>query len=188
MNFSYLKSHTEKDGIFDEIEKAKRGYYWIKYAESANVLKDRKLIVGKCYGTRGQSIFDDCCDVFGWDKSERGNFGQQKLMYSPKAANGIGIGFLPNHHFNSPDDGSRSWYNVISPNAIYEFWNIERTELFRDNEKRVLFVRTPKGYVYLGIFEISRSIYNQTNPYDGKTRDIKVFKKIQGDYEGSFNF
>lgn len=46
-----------------------------------------KLICGLSYGTNAQVIYSQCCEVFGWDKSLTGQFGNQKKLYGHRAAN-----------------------------------------------------------------------------------------------------
>lgn len=49
-----------------------------------------ELVLGHSYGTNAKKIYLQCCDAFGWDKSQAECFTRGQRMYAPEDCDGKG--------------------------------------------------------------------------------------------------
>ena len=171
--------------LFDEIDAARRPS-WTYCLSNGNILKEKKLIVGKCYGTKAQDIFLACCDVFGWNRAEAWKFGPQKKLYAERAAHGLSPWFLTHHCWIDPKERKlrSNWWNTITEKKIFEEWGRTDDCFYHDFSKRITFAKTPGGYVYIGVFQPRRELLEEIDVRSGRMRYVKRYDFVQSDYEG----
>ncbi len=173
--------------LFDEIDSAKKKRPACIYRLSnGNILKEKKLVVGKCYGTRAQEIFLACCDVFGWNRAEAGKFGPQQKLYAEGAAHGLSPWFLAHHCWIDSEERKLQsiWWNTITDKKVFEEWGKTDDCFYHDFSKRITFAKTPGGYAYIGVFQPSRELVEEIDADSGKMRRVKCYDLVQEEYEG----
>ena len=176
-----------KTYIFDEIKAVRCQPRWVEQPYEGNLTLKRKLMVGHCYGTAAQNIFLKCCDVFGWDVTEKNKFGLMQILYAKGAAKGKSPWFLPRHHWiiSSKEKEEKNWLNYIAEKVIYEEWKETNDVFYNDFSDRVTFAKSKKGYVYIGVFRSSKEdLFEELDPATGRVRHIKRYHLVQKDYEG----
>ena len=146
----------------------------------------------KGYGTRAQTIYDDCCKLFGWDSQQRYLFGTQQILYAKNATpEGYSPWFLPHNNWTATRGGN--WFNKISGDLIEEMWLEEKIGLYRDGTTRVTFAKREGEYVFLGLYKpvtVETKILNhniidrhgKTIKRSGSKIWIKIYQSISDVY------
>ncbi len=150
----------------------------------------------KGYGGQAQAIYDECCERFGWDRTKRGLFGRQQILYAENATpENYSPWFLPHNSWTETKGGN--WFNVIKEETIEEMWIEERYGLHYDKTKRVTFAKTKAGaYVFLGVYEpveiaqrtLEKNLIKNGQIVKGVGEKvwIKTYRRISDEY-GSVN-
>lgn len=104
------------------------------------------------FGGKAQTIYDHCCESFGWDKSQRWAFGPQQILYAEGASpEGFSPWFLP--HSNLSETLGGNWFNIVTENTVEELWITPKHGLHHDYTTRITFIKTKSnGYVFLGLY------------------------------------
>ena len=104
------------------------------------------------FGGKAQTIYDHCCESFGWDKSQRGSFGPQQILYAEGASpEGFSPWFLPHSNLSGTTGGN--WFNIVTENTVEELWVECKSGLYTDYTTRVTFIKKKGiGYVFLGLY------------------------------------
>ena len=147
--------------------------------------KAPRLMAGLPLGGRAIDVYDACCKDFGWKMSKRGEFTNQKLLYTENATpEGYSVWMIVHTNLCEKYDESITWYNVVKGDKIEEIWNGSRNELlFLDGSRRVTFARERSDgkpiYKFLGIYELVgaeiREVY-------GKKRTVKIYQRVSRTY------
>ena len=105
------------------------------------------------YGGSAQPIYDECCDRFDWDRSQRYLFGKQQILYAEGATpEGYSPWFLV--HSNLTETKGGNWSNKILQDTIEEAWEKPQYGLYHDETTRVTFAKTKSfGYVFIGMYK-----------------------------------
>ena len=107
----------------------------------------------KGYGGSAQPIYDECCEKFGWDKSQRYLFGKQRGLYAENVTHeGFNVWFLAHSNWTQTNGGE--WSNLILRDTIEEVWlKPQYSTYYRDEAIRVVFAKTKAhGYVFIGLY------------------------------------
>lgn len=133
------------------------------------------------YGSKAQTIYDQCCDKFHWDRTKRGLFGPQQELYAEGATpEGFSPWFLP--HNNWTKTKGETWYNIIFDNTIEEIWKRDEPGLYHDGTMRVTFAKTEENiYVFLGIYKPDLHKIEEIT-LDGKRVWVKPYERIADVY------
>ena len=132
------------------------------------------------YGGSAQPIYDECCDRFGWDRSQRYLFGKQQLLYAEGATpEGYSPWFLVHSNLTGTKGGN--WSNKILQDTIEEVWEKPQYGLYHDETTRVTFAKTKSyGYVFIGMYmpiKVDEKILSN----DSKVW-IKTYRRIADSY------
>lgn len=153
------------------------------------------------YGGRAQAIYDEGCDVFGWDKSKRGKFSMMKLLYATHATpEDYSVWFLCNIAQKVISNNNISWTNVdcifnsgknwanilLSDGSyIYEIWKDIGPDFpgYRDDiSKRVTFLKykdTRGEYVFAGIY---KPVKTEDKVIGNSVYHTKVYERVEDTY------
>lgn len=108
----------------------------------------------KGYGGSAQPIYDECCEKFGWDNSQRYLFGKQRGLYAENVTHeGFNVWFLAHSNWTKTNGGE--WSNKILRDTIEEVWLKPQynSTYYRDEAIRVVFAKTKAhGYVFIGLY------------------------------------
>lgn len=190
------KEHKKYNGIGEDFTK-----FIDKIIKEKNkmVQINNKLVrnLHKGYGGQAQAIYDECCERFDWDRTKRGLFGRQQILYAENATpENYSPWFLPHNSWTETKGGN--WFNVIKEETIEEMWIEERYGLHYDKTKRVTFAKTKAGaYVFLGVYEpveiaqrtLEKNLINRNGQIVkgvGEKVWIKTYRRISDEY-GSVN-
>lgn len=117
---------------------------------------------GEIYGTAAQEIYDDCCKKFRWDRSKRGQFGRQQLLYAENS-DYIGkqsVWFLAHSNWTGTNNGC--WINRIWNDTIEEEYMDGYRPSTIDKTDRIVFAKTKNGkYMFLGVYKIESQTHNK---------------------------
>ena len=132
------------------------------------------------YGSSAQPIYDECCDRFGWDRSQRYLFGKQQILYAEAATpEGFSPWFLANNNWTKTKSGN--WSNNILQDIIEEMWEKPMYGLYHDETIRVIFAKTKSyEYVFLGLYQpigVEEKMLS-----NGKKVWIKTYQRISDVY------
>lgn len=133
------------------------------------------LECGLILGTNSQKIYDQFCFAFGWDKSQRNNFGNRgKPLYARKAdaERKRDIWFISHSNLTDSFAESGKHLNMIEEDFITEYYTNSYNDIYPLNE-RIVFAKQNGGYKFLGIYE-------PVNPNSNKQE--RKFKKISNTY------
>lgn len=130
------------------------------------------------YGTNSKTIYLNCCNGLGWDKSKAHNFGHQGARLYAKNATpeGYSVWFLSHHKMTNTKGGK--WSNTIYKDSVYEEWDNAENGIWDDKSTRVLFVKFDGSYHFYGIFAVDTVIMN------GNFKYTKIYKRIGNTYPG----
>lgn len=116
-----------------------------------------RLVAGRSYGTKAYSIYEECCEDFGWDWSKKGSFAPQKPLFAPRADadrtsavwficySNLGGRDDPDHRNRILDNGDRIVETVTSRIGAAE------------DDRRITFVKVQGQYVFFGVYELVRN-------------------------------
>ena len=110
----------------------------------------------KGLNTNALGIYDDCCQKFNWDRTKRGFFGPQQLLYAESATSeGYSPWFLTHNNWTKTIGGN--YHNKIYSDHIEEMWFEADYGLYHDDTTRVTFARRKLNssftYVFIGVFK-----------------------------------
>ncbi|MBR4013534.1 MAG: hypothetical protein IKJ00_04480 [Clostridia bacterium] len=151
-----------------------------------NNMEEKKVLsFGFSAGTRAIDNYDRCCSLFGFKRSLRGNFGQQRMLYAKNATQeGYSVWMLAHSSLNESFNRNRRWYNIfVYPDIIREIWFVpsDISASQEDHSYRVCFAKNKNGeYVFQGIYEPQKIDWEKAP--DGKTELVRTFKKISQIY------
>lgn len=136
----------------------------------------RSLVFGRCYGTNSKSIYLDCCDWFGWDINQKGNFGRQgALLYAKRATpEGYSPWFITHHNLTQTKGGE--WKNTIQGDFIYEEWDNYDERMWEDKTIRVVFIILSGQYYFYGLYRVYKIEMNENCKY------TKTYERIKENY------
>ena len=150
-----------------------------------NKQKKEILTPGFTAGTRAIDNYDTCCDKFGFKKTLRGNFAQQKMLYAKNATDeGYSVWMLAHSSLNESFSRKGRWYNIfVGSDVIREIWfnpsDISGSQ--DDYSHRVCFAKTRDGnYVFKGIYKPQKIDWEKIP--DGKTELVRTFVRISSTY------
>ena len=130
----------------------------------------------KGYGGTAQVIYDECCEVFNWDKDKRYLFGRQQILYAEKATHEkYSPWFLPHNNWTETKGGN--WFNKIAGNVIEEMWLEQKYGLYHDETTRVTFAKKEGEYIFLGLY-VPVGVEAKTLEYNIINKKGKIVKKI----------
>ena len=128
-----------------------------------NQQKITELVRGHAYGANAQKIYLQCCDAFGWDKSQAECFTQGHRLYSPEDCdfNGNSVWFICY--------SNRSDTEVVADKHVHNFIDAtgnritEQLADIKDNHamgssynNRIVFAKYPdKKYHFCGVFKVA---------------------------------
>ena len=118
---------------------------------------NKGLLVSCAYGKKAIDVYEEACNVFGWDSSKKGYFSPKKMLYEKECTKeGYAVWFLTYSNLNNYNNSAANWIDYVSSNfeVVKEVWKNLDERFFNDNEKRVTFAKQKNGqYIYLGIFQ-----------------------------------
>ena len=137
------------------------------------------LNFGKECGTNSKTVYLDCCVEFGWDETQKGNFGRQgALLYAKNATReGYSPWFVSHHDLQQTKAGI--WKNKIRGEHgeyIYEEWDTIDESLWGDESTRVVFLKLNGVYYFFGVYKFDGVERNENNKY------TKIYKRISKQY------
>ena len=130
-----------------------------EYERKANLILDDVLTIisksewrsGRICGTKALEIYDECCELFGWKRSLRGEFGPQRRLWAGKATpENYDVWFVSRSNINGANNDS--WNNTVdnARGTITVDWHIPFEGVAGT---RVTFVKNREGqYVFYGVY------------------------------------
>lgn len=102
-------------------------------------------------GTKALEIYDECCELFGWKRGLRGEFGPQRRLWAGKATpENYDVWFVSRSNINGAHNDS--WTNTVdnARGTITVDWHIPFEGV---SGTRVTFVKNREGqYVFYGVY------------------------------------
>lgn len=160
------------------------------------IIPNKKLMrnLHQGYGGQAQAIYDECCKIFDWDRTKRGLFGRQQILYAENATpEGYSPWFLPHNNWTATKGGN--WFNTILGDTIEEMWVEKKEGLYYDQTMRVTFAKRKTGeYVFLGVYKpegvvqkiLEKNLLNRKGEIVktvGDTVWIKTYQLVSNSYE-----
>ncbi len=135
---------------------------------------------GDCAETRALDVYKRLSKIFHWDRSQCYNFAPMQFLYAKKATpEGFGVYMLVHNNLCEAYNEIFSWYTYMKGDIIEEVWFIPNKAFPEDMDARVIFARTPRGYVFQGVYKF----YNaEIKIIKGKERLVKTYKRISTTY------
>lgn len=130
-----------------------------EYERKANLILDDVLTIisksewrsGRICGTKALEIYDECCELFGWKRGLRGEFGPQRRLWAGKATpENYDVWFVSRSNINGANNDS--WNNTVdnARGTITVDWHIPFEGVAGT---RVTFVKNREGqYVFYGVY------------------------------------
>lgn len=118
-----------------------------------------ELVQGLSYGTNAKKIYLQCCDAFGWDKSQAECFTHGHRLYSPEDCDGDGnsVWFICYSNQNNKVVADKHIENFIDENGDRI---TESLADIKDNHAivtgcntRIVFAKYDKQYHFCGVFK-----------------------------------
>lgn len=122
-----------------------------------------KIERGYVYGTNSRIIYEKFCDTLGWDKNKADQFGWQTRLYATNCDTGrtsdVWFIFYANYDAQKLD-------NVVNDVHVVNFIQNDGDKIIEivddsigesNNANRITFVKTDKGYEFLGVYEIEQN-------------------------------
>ncbi|MBQ8716281.1 MAG: hypothetical protein IJY43_00360, partial [Clostridia bacterium] len=148
--------------------------------------RDKRLKYGLHYSTRGKDVYLKGCEVFGWNKDLVGKFGMMQIMYAYRGApDGKSVWMLPHHNGVTPIAimETAMWWNTFVDDIVFEEWREPTSDFDNDWSTRITFAKTKSnGYAFIGVYQPEQLLEELDD--NGKMHHIKVYRRIQMDYEG----
>ena len=177
----FKKILTALDDDFTKMIEPKSVDECIKYINTDPILKDKtlppndvnSLVFGRYYGTNSKNIYLNCCEWFGWDKSQTGNFGRQgALLYAKRATlEGYSPWFVTHHNLTGTKGGE--WKNTIDGDFIHEEWDNYDPRMWDDKTTRVVFILLSGKYYFYGVYRVYKIELKKNCKYTKTYRRIK---------------
>ncbi len=124
----------------------------IKYGAGRYVETDLCLKKGKAYGTKAIDIYEKCCEIFGFDITEKSKFGMYAILYSEIATSeGYSVWFLP-HSINLTGTHNNHVENWIHLDRVEQWWFDKNHEGRPQKRKRLMFYKKNNVYYFGGVF------------------------------------
>lgn len=159
---------------------------WVTCSFQGDMERDGKLKHGFHYDTRGERIYRKGCEVFGWNKDLVGKFGMMQIMYAYRGVpDGKSVWMLTHHNSVTPiaTKATAMWWNTFVRDVIFEEWRNPTSDFYDDFSTRITFAKTTsKGYAFIGVYQPEQLLEGVDD--NGKMHHIKVYRRIQIDYEG----
>ena len=135
---------------------------------------------GYCAETRALDVYKRLSKIFHWDRSQCYNFAPMQFLYAKDATpEGFGVYMLVHNNLCESYNEIFSWYTYVKGETIEEVWFIPNKRDSEDLDARVIFARTPRGYVFQGVYKF----YNaEIKVVKGKERLVKTYKRISTTY------
>ena len=134
------------------------------------------IVRGCVYGNSSRKIYEKFCDTLGWDRKKSNQFGWQTPLYAANAdtkrLNDVWFIFYPNYDaekLNAVVDNHHV-VNLIQNEGDVIIEIVEEFIGESNNANRITFVKTKKGYEFLGVYSIIQN---------GTTR---IYKRISNNY------
>ena len=122
-----------------------------------------ELVRGRAYGDNAQKIYLQCCDAFGWDKSQAECFTRGHRLYSPEDCdfNGNSVWFICYSNLANKE--------VVEDKHVRNFFEnnanriTEKLADIKDNHakessynNRIVFAKkSDKKYIFCGVFKVA---------------------------------
>lgn len=148
--------------------------------EKSNGKNEFFLAWGYCAETRALDVYKRLSKIFHWDRSKCYFFAPKQFLYAKNVTlEGYGVYMLVHNNLCETYNEIFSWYTYIKGDIIEEVWFIPNRNFSEDLTPRVIFARTPRGYVFQGVYKF----YNaEIKKVMGKERLVKTFKRISTTY------
>ena len=134
------------------------------------------IVRGHVYGNNSRKIYEKFCDTLGWDREKSNQFGWQTPLYAANAdtkrLNDVWFIFYPNYDaekLNAVVDNHHV-VNLIQKDGDVIIETVEEFIGESNDANRITFVKTKKGYEFLGVYSIIQN---------GTTR---IYKRISDNY------
>lgn len=134
------------------------------------------IVRGHVYGNNSRKIYEAFCETLGWDREKSNQFGWQTPLYAANAdkkrLNDVWFIFYPNYDvekLNAVVDNHHV-VNLIQNEGDVIIETVEEFIGESNNANRITFVKTKKGYEFLGVYSIIQN---------GTTR---IYKRISDNY------
>lgn len=145
------------------------------------------LFRGKECGTNSKYIYEKYAGMFGWDISQKRQFGAQgQPLYARDVTyEGYSVWCIAHSNLNGTKGGH--WRNKIFGDKIEEFWETRTHDYLHDFSEmttRVVFAKNKNGkYEFLGVYEcVSRSEEQKMVEWAGDYGYVKTYHCISKCY------
>jgi hypothetical protein len=136
---------------------------------------------GKVYGTAAIKIYDECCAAFGWDRSQRGEFGMFKLLFAVKADadRKRNVWFICHSNWAGKPGTGGKWNTIRDDGHIVKVeYEYPVTPQACDWNDTIIFAKEKnRGYEFLGVYE-TVSLEHSKIGVNGRI----VYKRISARY------
>lgn len=144
-----------------------------------NIASNKKLEAINAYEGSAQTLYEQGCKWFGFDKEKKGYFRPLQILYATlvtPAPEYYSVWFLPHSNINNSTNGT--WYNFYEGEVIFQCEIDSSTQTH--NKPRITFVKQESGdYVFVGIYKFT----NDHAWYkDGKRYYVQAYTKICDTY------
>jgi hypothetical protein len=135
---------------------------------------------GYCAETRAFDAYERLSKIFRWNRSKCMDFAPNQLLCADDATpEGFGVYMLVHNNLCESYNEIFSWYTYIKGETIEEIWFIPNRASSEELAARVIFAKTPLGYVFQGVYKF----YNaEIKIIKGKERLVKTYKRISTTY------
>jgi hypothetical protein len=123
--------------------------------------------------------------VFEWDEDLAFNFVRRSMYAHSGAPDGKSVWMLTHHNSVTPIATKKTamWWNTFVKDIVFEEWRDPTSDFYHDFSTRITFAKTTnKGYAFIGVYKPEQLLEGVDN--NGKMHHIKVYRRIQMDYEG----
>lgn len=162
------------------VKKSTNVVYSTKQPKKFTLLGNNKALqMGKSLGTNSKTAYLECCELFGWDKSEAKNFGHQgALLYAKRATpEGYSPWFITHHNLTGTKGGE--WKNTIVDDRILEEWDNYDERMWEDKTNRVVFLKLSGNYHFFGVYYVDKIELKANGKY------TKTYKRISKEYSNA---
>jgi hypothetical protein len=146
--------------------------YSVSPIKSPRIYNFDALIRNQAYGTKAYDIYLICCEKFGWDKSQKGQFRIMKPLYAfeGEQKKKRSIWFISNSNWT--DTKNEKWRNIIKDKTIEEYWEKSSPPLYDSKTDRIIFAKnSSREYIFLGIYKVKE-----------QTKDKRIYELYSSVY------
>ena len=158
-----IKKQQEKEA--EEIKREERIRSIINHRKSKSTYTAdfSKIERGYIYGTNSRTIYEEFCKTLSWDKNKADQFGWRTPLYATNCdtdrTSDVWFIFYANYDAEKLD-------NVVDDVHVVNFIQNDGDTIIEivddkigasNNANRITFVRTDKGYEFLGVYKIEKN-------------------------------